>query len=568
MSTTHRCGAQYFLTLDCVLKVFLVIALCFRTGQTSILGGSPKTSNLEQLDASEAIEQLCARRITAFQYAEALLKRIQKHSCINAFAHLEPDQVLKEARAIDDAYDAGLDIKPLCGMAFVVKDNLDVLGYPTEAGTPALKGRMPCNSSALVSRLMDANGVVLGKTRMHELAMGATTINPNGGPVLNPYNNVMHVGGSSGGTAAAVAMRLAPAGFCSDSAGSCRIPASVTGVVGFRPTTGCWNAADGIVPMSVTRDTVGVNAHSVTDVKLLNSIFTNCAKDYKSINVKELRLGYPINFWKDIGDETKPAFKAAIKTLKDAGVNIVDMDMSLLEGLANDMTPPMMFFTHEMPREISRYVYQHGYNLSLAELVDKIASPTVRKSLIEWTYKKLDSFPTPIDYAESLATGLPRLKALWESYYDAFHLDAILVPATIATARPIDDVEPYMTVNGKKGNFLNVYIRTTLIDCTINVPGLSMPIGLAKDDLPIGIMIQGKPGTDADLLSIGEALQPLLPSMPGPSEEQACAGCSPGVKVVNVTWDGQGQPSSTDTTSQYELTLEGHCTLKSETSVS
>ncbi len=76
---------------------------------------------------------------------------------------------------------------------------------------------MPCNSSALVSRLMDANGVVLGKTRMHELAMGATTINPNGGPVLNPYNNVMHVGGSSGGTAAAVAMRLAPAGFCSDS---------------------------------------------------------------------------------------------------------------------------------------------------------------------------------------------------------------------------------------------------------------------------------------------------------------------------------------------------------------
>ena len=78
-------------------------------------------------------------------------------------------------------------------------------------------GRMPCNSSALVSRLMNANGIVLGKTRMHELALGATTINPNGGPVLNPYNNVMHVGGSSGGTAAAVAMRLAPAGFCSDS---------------------------------------------------------------------------------------------------------------------------------------------------------------------------------------------------------------------------------------------------------------------------------------------------------------------------------------------------------------
>ena len=156
--------------------------------------------------------------------------------------------------------------------------------------------------------------------------------------------------------------------------------------------------------------------------------------------------------------QTKPAFQAAIKSFKDAGIEIVDMDMSLLEGLANDMTPPMMFFTHEMPREVSRYwsqgrrvarlpldsciirhcealthcmhhdcllsevfltlrkvaalvcryVYQHGYNLSLAELVDKIASPTVRSSMMEWTYKKLDSFPTPIDYAEGLATGMTR----------------------------------------------------------------------------------------------------------------------------------------------------------------
>ena len=103
--------------------------------------------------------------------------------------------------------------------------------------------------------------------------------------------------------------------------------------------------------------------------------------------------------------QTKPTFEAAIKAAKNAGAEIVEVDMSLLESLADSMTPSMLFFTYEMPREVSRYVYQHGYNLSLAELVNKIASPTVRRSMLEWTYKKLDSFPTPIDYAKALATG-------------------------------------------------------------------------------------------------------------------------------------------------------------------
>ncbi len=111
--------------------------------------------------------------------------------------------------------------------------------------------------------------------------------------------------------------------------------------------------------------------------------------------------------------QTMSTFEAAIKAAKDAGAKLVDLDMSLLESLADTMTPGMLFFTYEMPREVSRYVYQHGYNLSLAELVDRIASPTVRSSMLEWTYKKLDSFPTPIDYAKALATG--DFRASWHA---------------------------------------------------------------------------------------------------------------------------------------------------------
>ncbi|EIE27340.1 amidase signature enzyme [Coccomyxa subellipsoidea C-169] len=435
--------------------------------------------------------------------------------------------------------------------------------YPTAGGTPALEGRMPCNSSTLVTRLVEAHGVVLGKTRMHELAEGVTSINVYGGPVLNPYNNTMHVGGSSGGTTAVVAMRMAAGGFCSDTGGSCRIPASVTGVVGFRPSTGCWPAADGIVPMTVTRDTVGVNSRSVSDVKLFNDIFSDCDKSYKAVKVEGLRIGYPKNFWEDIGEETTGAFDAAIEALKAAGVKLVEMDMSLLVDAGNKLLPDVLFYTYEMPRELSRYLFQHGYNISLVELVDKIASPMVKDAMIQRTYKKLDSYPTPADYTLALDTYLPQLKALWKSYHDIYDVDVLLVPTTPITARPIDDVEPYVSINGRKEDNLEIYGRMNMIDCPLGIPGLSIPVGLAADGMPIGIMLYGRPGADADVLSIGEAIEPLFAVTPPPAEEQQCSGCTPSVKVVNVTWNGVGTPLETDTTSAYTLELAGDCALKS-----
>ncbi|CAL8463001.1 g2535 [Coccomyxa elongata] len=382
---------------------------------------------------------------------------------------------------------------------------------------------MPCNSSTLVTRLLEAHGVVLGKTRMHELAEGVTSINVYGGPVLNPYNNTMHVGGSSGGTTAVVAMRMAAAGFCSDT---------------------------------------GVNARSVADVKLFNDIFSDCPKAYREVKVDGLRMGYPKNFWEDLGAETTEAFEGALDALKRAGVELVSMDMSLLVDFGNKHLPDHLFYAYEMPRELSRYLFQHGYNISLVDLVDKIATPIVKDIMITRTYKKLDSYPTPADYALAMNTYLPQLKALWTQYHDTYQVDVLVVPSTPITARPIDDVEPYVNINGRMDDNLEIYGRTHMIDCPLGVPGLSIPIGLASDSMPIGIMLYGRPGADADVLSVGEAIEPLFAATPPPPDAQQCSGCTPSVKVVNVTWDGVGTPLETETTSAYTLEFTGDCAMK------
>ncbi|KAK9859869.1 hypothetical protein WJX84_001886, partial [Apatococcus fuscideae] len=204
-----------------LLPALLLLQLAFQG-----ISGKPA---LHDLTAKEAKELLCSKRLTAVEYNTALLERVNGVACLNTFASLDTEKVLKEAAEVDAKAARGESTQPLCGLGFVLKDNVDYTEYPTQAGTPALKGNIPLRNNPMVTRLREAHGVVLGKTRMHELAYGITTINPDNGTVLNPYNNLMHSGGSSGGTAAIIAARGVSAGFCSDTGGSCRIPASMTG---------------------------------------------------------------------------------------------------------------------------------------------------------------------------------------------------------------------------------------------------------------------------------------------------------------------------------------------------
>src|SRR5262249_39164407 len=193
-----------------------------------------------ELGVTEAAEALSTGTLTAEALAEALLARCVAAAPLNAFISLEPDKVRAEARRADQHRQRGASLGPLHRVPLVIKDNIDTAGYPTTAGTPALAAHRPKHNAPVVQRLLEAGALILGKANLQELAYGPTSNNAAFGPVRNPYDPTRIPGGSSGGTACAVAARLAPAALGTDTAGSVRVPASLCGVISFRPTTLRW----------------------------------------------------------------------------------------------------------------------------------------------------------------------------------------------------------------------------------------------------------------------------------------------------------------------------------------
>ncbi|DBA70792.1 TPA: hypothetical protein ACH3X2_011685 [Trebouxia sp. C0005] len=543
----------------CRLAAAILISVSFHGATEGKL--SRRQEKLINLTAEDAVERLCKGQVSATEYAEALLAQNQLNECLNNFAALQPHQVLADARAVDELKASGHDTRPLCGLPFAVKDNIDVVGYPTVAGTPALHGMRPTNSSPVVTRLLEAHGVVLGKTHMEELAEGLTTINPVYGPVLNPYNNEFDVGGSSGGTGGVVSARGAPGGFCSDTAGSCRIPGAHTGTVGFRPSLGCYNAAGGIVPQTTSRDTVGVMARTVKDVILFDSIFSDCHFPRPDLVLKGTRLGYPVNYWKGLDTRTVKTFEAALEALVAAGVELVEFDMGLLTAEGAEIEAELLL-AYEMPREVSRYLSTHRYNISLMHLVDQIASPYPKALMEQRTSLNLDAWPTPADYYFNIREVIPKLKELHDMFLNAYNVHLTVTPTTHLPAGPIAQVQPWVMYNGKLVDTFDAYGQTVFLGPPLGIPAISIPIGLSTDGLPLGIHFQARPEEDGLLLAFSAAVEKVLPPMPAPPFTPACQGCTPKVKLQAANYSGVGQPGRDDVTSLFTLHFEGQCELK------
>ncbi len=211
---------------------------------------------LAELSAVEAVARMSRGELRAERYAQALLARCEAAHALNAFITLEPERVLEDARARDRERQAGARPGMLFGLGIPVKDSVNTRDYPTTGGTPALRQFRPQQDAPVVRALKAAGAIVLGKTNLHELSYGWTSNNRAYGAVHNPYDPARIPGGSSGGTAAAIAARLAPLGVAEDTEGSIRVPAAFCGIVGFRPTTGRYST-EGCVPISPLFDQVG-----------------------------------------------------------------------------------------------------------------------------------------------------------------------------------------------------------------------------------------------------------------------------------------------------------------------
>ena len=332
--------------------------------------------------------------------------------------------------------DAGLTLPRLAGLPIVVKDNINTAALPTTGGTAALRGVQPKANAPSLQQLLDAGAIVIGKSNLHELAFGITSTNltPFAGAVKNPYDRTRIPGGSSGGTAAAIAARIVPAGLGTDTGGSTRVPAALCGIVGLRPSVGNGGAqrrytdTNAVVPISHTRDTVGPMARTVADVALLDAVITGSPLP-KAALLPGLRIGVPASFWEGMDAQLATVVTQARSRLAQAGVVFVDIDLPGLQALNNSVS--FQLALHEPIADIPAYLAATGVSgITLADIAAKVSSPDVKGA---FGAILADAFGK--DYDIALRVHRPKLQALYADYFAANRLDAMLFPDHRAARR-------------------------------------------------------------------------------------------------------------------------------------
>jgi indoleacetamide hydrolase len=473
------------------------------------------------LTATEAVAAIQTGRLKATDYVATLVARAAALRTLNALTALNMEGALTAARRIDGMSPQARAALPLAGLPVVVKDNINTAGLLTSAGTPSLEGFAPQTNAPSVQRLLDAGAIVLGKANMHELALGITSTNlaPHAGPVRNPYDPGLISGGSSGGTAVAIAARIAPAGLGTDTAGSIRIPAALTGTAGFRPSVGDGGAErryhdpDAVVPLSHTRDTVGPMARTVADLALLDGVITGEGA-LPQVSLQGLRIGLPAPLWNELEYAVEDVARAAVKRLEAAGVTFVPVEMALLLDLNAQISPPITI--HEARDDIPAWLAaNHAPISTIAQVAARIASPDVRD-----VFDVILADPFANLYQTALTVLRPQLQQHYRDTFTTHQLDALLFPTTRLCAVPMDELAGSSTVsvNGTAPvSTMNAYLRNTDPASNAGIPGLSLPAGLSADGLPVGLELDGPLGNDRRLLAIGLAFEQLLGGLPAPT---------------------------------------------------
>ncbi len=464
---------------------------------------------LEELTIGEAGAALRRGEMTAAAYAEALLERCARVASLNAFIAQDAATVRSAARRADEARKAGGPLGPLHGVPLAIKDNVDTADLPTTGGTAGLKANRPKRNAPVAQKLLDAGAILFGKANLHELAFGVTNNNKSFGAARNPYDPSRIPGGSSGGTAAAVAARLVAGGIGSDTGGSVRIPAALCGIVGFRPTTGRWSAA-GVVPISPTRDTPGPMTRSVADCVLLDGIVTGGATALAPATLQGMRLGVPRGyFWENLDGNLARLLEDALARLRDAGAVLVEGDVVDVGRLNNAATFPIALY--EVVRSLKAYLTSHEVGLDLAGLIAAVKSPDVKDVLEAATGAGAVSEAA---YREALKNRAA-LQESFRRYFREHSVTVALLPTTPLPAAKIGEDETTL-LNGAAVPTFPTFIRNTDPGSVAGVPTLSLPAGITKAGLPVGLELDGPEGNDYQVLAVGCAIEAVLPKLPAP----------------------------------------------------
>ena len=316
--------------------------------------------DLSSLGLAAAAAAIRNGDFTSEAYAAALLQRARTLAELNAFITIDEAAVLAAARGADKARAAG-SAALLLGVPLGVKDSYLTKGLPTSLGLDSLAHFVPREDADAVRAIKGAGALVFGKNNLVEMSYGLTGHNARYGQVKNPHARDRVSGGSSSGSAASVAAGLVPASLGGDTVGSIRVPASLCGVVGFKPTTGRWPRS-GVAPISHTLDTTGAFARSVEDCILVDEVVTSeqAAEPFdRGYDLKGARLAFaPRQFLDLVDSEVEAGFREVVRRLQDAGAEVVEVDLGD-DFNALIQTATWGIFGHETMDSISEFLRRH-----------------------------------------------------------------------------------------------------------------------------------------------------------------------------------------------------------------
>lgn len=449
------------------------------------------TANAEILSMS--IAGLAAgyrqRRFSPVDVTTACLAQVAAtEPAIHAWVQVDGEGALNAAALAERDLAAGIDRGPLQGVPIGIKDIYDVAGFPTRCGSAARQDAPPAQQDAeSVAALRKSGAVLLGKTVTQEFAAGV--ISP---PARNPWDPTRIPGGSSGGSAAAIAARSCIAAMGSDTGGSIRIPAAACGVVGFKPTFGQVSPA-GVYPLSTSLDTVGPLAYTVADARLvwqaLPGVAPTAPVDIPGGALRGVRIGLPGPFLFDyVQPDIRSSMQAVVELLQQLGATVVDSPwaMATVARSAGFVINRLETVgVHEdFAQDHPELFAQYGPDLRL-----RIAAGS--------------AIPASL-YVKSLRLR-EQVRDSMAALFRTHQLDALIAPATPTTALPADDLTIRET--GISEALGASWTRLTMPFNATGQPVLTLPCGLDSQRLPIGLQLAGAPGAEERLFGIGRALE-------------------------------------------------------------
>lgn len=470
---------------------------------------------MHTLTAIELRDKFVKGELSAVSITQTFLDRIAKYDKeIGAFLTVFTERALNKAKDLDAKKASGARLGKLAGVPIAIKDNIHVKGEITTCASKFLTNYRAPFDSTVVKLLEAEDAIIIGKTNLDEFAMGSSTENSALQTTRNPWNLKCSPGGSSGGSAAAVAARMCPIAFGSDTGGSVRQPASLCGIVGFKPTYGRVSRY-GLVAFGSSLDQISPFSHSVADTALVMEVIgQHCHNDSTSIampsedylskchaQIKGLRIGVPTEFIKGLNEEARKLFDDSLQVWKKLGAEIVEVDLSILKY---SIAIYYILATAEASTNLARFDgIRYGQRAAAAKTLEEVYDYSKEQGFGKEVKRRilLGTYVLSSGYQDAYYRKAQKVRTLMiRKFQEAFKkCDLVATPVSTAGAFEIGAIK----------DALQMYLEDiyTIPANLAGIPAVSVPCGFTKEGKPFGLQLSGPQKMDTAVIAAAYAFE-------------------------------------------------------------